>query len=223
MVPRMNYWCRTTSPSSLLPAAKYFDQLVLDTFTQRINLASIPDVARSQLSMPVRDGGFGLTSMVVVSPAAWYSGLAQAFSHIRTMVSSVNDLKDDIPFVQTLLNCFSFFAKHKFPNSSPVSSDLKHFWMDLQHKKYPRGAQRLIMSVIHKDRAAALLKEFPRNSPTRARLTAVTAPFSGSWLTTAPIDPLFYLADAHFAIATRLRLGIPSLTILKSVFVEFLC
>ena len=81
--------------------------------------------------------------------------------------------------------------------------------MDLQHKKYPRGAQRLIMSVIHKDRAAALLKEFPRNSPTRARLTAVTAPFSGSWLTTAPIDPLFYLADAHFAIATRLRLGIP--------------
>ena len=64
------------------------------------------------------------------------------------------------------------------------------------------------MAVIYKARSAALLAAFPRNSADRARLTAATAPFSGSWLTTPPIDPLFYLANAHFALATRLRLGI---------------
>ena len=209
MVPRMNYWCRTTSPTSLLPAAKYFDQLVLDTFTQRLNLNSIPDVARYQLSMPVRDGGFGLTSMVIVSPAAWYSGFLQAFCKISPMIASVDDLKEEIPFVQTLLNCFNYFTKLKFPKNSPVSLDLKQFWMDRENNKRPRGTQRLIMSIIYKERATALLQEYPRNSSTRARLTAVTAPYSGSWLTTAPIDPLFHLLDAHFALATRLRLGIP--------------
>ena len=74
MVPRMNYWSRTTSPSTFAPAAQEFDKLVLETFLRRINLdADISDEARNQLSLPVRDGGFGLTSVALVSPAAWYS------------------------------------------------------------------------------------------------------------------------------------------------------
>ena len=64
------------------------------------------------------------------------------------------------------------------------------------------------MAVIYKARAAVLLKMFDRNSSDRARLTAVSAPFAGSWLTTPPIDPLFYLTDAHFSLASRIRLGV---------------
>ena len=208
MVPRMNYWSRTTSPSTLASAARCFDQLVLDTFLQRNNLTSISDEARAQLSLPVRDGGFGLSSVALVSPAAWYSGFAQAFSTIRTLIPSLNDLPDNIPFVKSLSQCFTFFSKYKFPKGSPVSSDIQHFWTDSEQKKYPAGAQRLIMTVIYKARAAAILIKFPRNSANRARLTAVTAPFSGSWLTTPPTDPLFYLPDAHFSLATRIRLGL---------------
>jgi len=144
----------------------------------------------------------------LVSPAAWYSGFAQAFSTIRTLIPSLDDLPEKTSFVISLSQCFKFFSKYKFPKGSPVSSDIKHFWTDSEQKKYPAGAQRLIMTVIYKARAAAILKQFPRNSADRARLTAVTAPFSGSWLTTPPTDPLFYLPDAHFGIATRIRLGI---------------
>src|SRR5690348_6890759 len=64
------------------------------------------------------------------------------------------------------------------------------------------------MAVIYKPRAEALLLEFKRNSTDRARLTSLTSPFSGSWLTTPPLDPLFYLPDVHFSLATRLRLGV---------------
>ena len=65
------------------------------------------------------------------------------------------------------------------------------------------------MAVVYKARADTILQEFPRNSSDRARLTSVTNPYSGSWLTSAPLDPLFTLHDIHFALATRLRLGLP--------------
>jgi hypothetical protein len=64
-----------------------------------------------------------------------------------------------------------------------------------------------MMAAIYKYRAA-IINKFPRNSPDRARLTSISTPYSGSWLTTAPIDPIFTLPDVHFALSRRLRLGI---------------
>ena len=76
MVPRMNYFSRTTPPSILVSAARDFDRLVVDTFCRRMALPAITDEARLQLQLPVRDGGFGLSSVQVMSPVAWYSALA---------------------------------------------------------------------------------------------------------------------------------------------------
>jgi len=90
MVPRMNFWSRTTAPGIFASAARAFDDLVVDTFTKRMKLPTLTDVARSQLSLPVGAGGFGLSSLVVVSPAAWYSVLAQAFSSIRPLFDSLD-------------------------------------------------------------------------------------------------------------------------------------
>ena len=204
----MNFWSRTTSPGVFLPAARDFDKLVINTFTKRMNLPTLADVARSQVFLPVSAGGFGLSSLEVVSPAAWYSGLAQAFSSIRPLVDSLDFLTDDIPFVHSLSQCFTYFSQFKFPRGSPISASLAQFWMDYDNKRCPAGAQRLIMAVIYKSRAASIINKFPRNSPDRARLTSVSTPYSGSWLTTAPIDPIFTLPDVHFALSCRLRLGI---------------
>jgi len=209
MIPRMNYWSRTTYPSTFISAARVFDALVVDTFTHRMILPALNDVARAQLSLPVRVGGFGLSSLVTVSPAAWYCSFAQAFKCIRPLIPSLDVLTANLAFVQSLTQCFTFFSQYTFPRGSPVSSDVHHFWLDYEDKRCPAGAQRLLMAVIYKARAAAILEEFPRNSADRARLTSVSAPFSGSWLTTAPIDPLFAMPDVHFALATRLRLGLP--------------
>jgi hypothetical protein len=100
-------------------------------------------------------------------------------------------------------------SQFTFPRGSPVSANIDQFWLDYEHKRCFAGSQRLIMAVVYKARADTILKEFPRNSSDRARLTSVTNPYSGSWLTTAPLDPLFTLHDIHFALATRLRLGLP--------------
>ena len=208
MVPRMNFWSRTTAPSIFAPAARTFDDLVVDTFTKRMKLPALTDVARSQLSLPVGAGGFGLSSLVIVSPAAWYSALAQAFSSIRPFITSLDTLRNNIPFVKSLSQCMTYFSHYTFPRGSPVSASVAQFWMDHEAKRRPAGAQRLIMAVIYKSRAAGIIKKFARNSTDRARLASVSTPYSGSWLTTTPIDPIFTLPDVHFALSCRLRLGI---------------
>jgi len=64
------------------------------------------------------------------------------------------------------------------------------------------------MTSINSSISKSLLDGFPRNPPGRARLISLSAPYSGSWLTTPPLDPLFTLQDVHFSLAIRLRLGI---------------
>ena len=129
---------RTTAPSTPFPAAQCFDQLVTETFLHRINLdASISDEARYQLSLPVRDGGFGLTSVVLVSPAGWYSAFAQAFPTIRTLIPDVNDLDGATGFVQTLLIAFISFPNINFLKDLQSPLILKAFGRTLSRKDVP--------------------------------------------------------------------------------------
>jgi len=204
----MNFWCRVFPPAIFGPAAEVFDRMVMDTFRLRNKLPALTDVAQTQIVLPVRVGGFGLSSLVIVSPAAWYSALAQAFSSIRLFLGNLDELSPDIPFVNSLSQCLTFFKQFRFPAKTPISSSLANFFLDYQYKRAPAGSQRLIMAAINKSRSKALINEFPRNSADRARLTSLTAKYSGSWLTTPPTDPLFTLHDVHFSLGIRLRLGI---------------
>jgi len=103
----MNYWSRITSPGNFPPAAEAFDKLMLDTFCMRMKLPPLTDEARTQVVLPVRVGGFGLSSMRIVSPAAWYCSFAHAFTRIRPLVPSLDTLTDDIA-------CVGFFSKYLY-------------------------------------------------------------------------------------------------------------
>ena len=52
MAVRMNYWSRVIIPSTFSDAAAAFDQMVVDTFCQRMKLSSLSDVALSQYDCP---------------------------------------------------------------------------------------------------------------------------------------------------------------------------
>src|SRR5690349_19876846 len=78
-VPKMNYLTRTMRPDVLRSAAEQFDRSVLDTARNKLRLPdSSTDEAKLSLTLPIREGGFGLRSMTRVSPAAYWSALAQA-------------------------------------------------------------------------------------------------------------------------------------------------
>jgi hypothetical protein len=46
----MNFWSRTTAPGVFLPAARDFDELVVNTFTKRMNLPTLADGPISSIS-----------------------------------------------------------------------------------------------------------------------------------------------------------------------------
>ena len=166
-------------------------------------------MALSQLRLPVRLGGFGLISLTLVSPAAWYCAFAHAFNRIRGFVRSLDDLSDSIPFVHNLSECITFFSRYPFPpDSSPICSSLDDFYVNYKKKIGAGGHQRQIMSVIYHAHSDALLIKFPHNSHNRARLISLRTSYAGCWLTTPPLDPLFLLHDAHFSLASRIRLGV---------------
>jgi hypothetical protein len=212
MLPRMNYWSRTTHPGSFSLAARKFDQLVSDTFCQRLNLPALTDVAHAQLQLPVRLGGFGLASVQIVSPASWYSSFAQSFTRIHSFVPSLDTLTDEkvpVPFVTTLSNCISFLSQYKFPKGSGVVASPEDFWSKYSRQGAPAGSQRIIMTAVNNDRAEGIIRGImPRTNPDRVRLSSLQAPYSGSWLITPPIDSAFILKDVHFSLAVRLRLGL---------------
>jgi hypothetical protein len=57
------------------------------------------------------------------------------------------------------------------------------------------------MAAIYKARKEIIFNGFDRDSSDRARLNSISAPFASSW-------PLFTIHNIHFALASRLRLGL---------------
>ena len=79
MLPKMIYWSRVFAPEVFSSTSRSFDQSVLDAFSTKLLLPPLDDAAREQISLPVYLGGFGLRSLVKVSPIAWWSALAQYY------------------------------------------------------------------------------------------------------------------------------------------------
>jgi len=218
MLPRMNYWSRVFAPDVFSAAAEVFDHLVLESFCLKLKLPALSRVATEQLSLPIGVGGFGLRSIQLCSPAAWWSALAQSFPRIRSLLPSLNILTPDIPFVKSQTQCYDFFMNYKLPRQAPLPPHCEAFWIDYETKAALPGLQRLIVSSINKSRRHALLSEFPLNTADRARMVSLSSRYSGSWLTTLPTNPSFILTDPHFNTSTRLRLGLPPVDNLTHCF-----
>ena len=102
--------------------------MVLATATFILKLPPLSYEAQLQLTLPIRHGGFGLRSMVLTSPAAWWSALAQAFHFISLLIPSPDVLGADVPFVRSQSRCHSFFIKYNVPLNGPVPPDPNNFW-----------------------------------------------------------------------------------------------
>ena len=78
---------RVVSPRILDPYATAFDTTVTQTASTKLGLpSSLNNVALIPLSLPIRLGGFGLRSVRMVSPAAYYASLARAAPYILKLV-----------------------------------------------------------------------------------------------------------------------------------------
>ena len=219
-VPKMNYALRCTPPPCIAVQAAAFDELVLRTAKAKLLLHDDetdrqPTVER--LRAPLRHGGFGLTSALLTSPAAFLGSLAAVASapafaqHARPdgllprasllhgwIESSMDAITDVTPECTALLPAAApAFFQHFSPPSTPKPSSLQHkLSLQATQSVYTASLQRT-QDMKKMDGGLAL-----------SHLRAISAPRAWTWKTVAPTSRELELSDTEYRISARLNLGL---------------
>jgi len=102
---RVNYLIRTTRPEAIMEITEKFDEKILSIATSKLRIKKNSvqfqpteeknndensklkhwDLCINQLTLPIRCGGFGLTSTQLLSPIAYYSSLASAIENSTSL------------------------------------------------------------------------------------------------------------------------------------------
>ena len=92
---QISHLARTIYPESFQAAAALHDQLTHCTFVSVLELEDIIDEKWLQATLPVRYGGFGLTSMQSISPLAFVSCWSQS---LHMLPERFPELRSQIDF-----------------------------------------------------------------------------------------------------------------------------
>jgi hypothetical protein len=170
------------------------------------------------LRMRLRDGGFGLTSSVYTSPAAYIASVASArettifapygkadhplpsdtllhswlADSMRLVTEATPDSASILP--PSASSFFSFYTAAKSSLSSTLQRKLS-----LQANQHRFDASLTAAKQMRKQDGGAAL----------AHAKAISAPLASAWKRTAPTHPLLKLRDTQFRIGARLNLGLP--------------
>jgi hypothetical protein len=199
----------------------------------------LSDEAQSLLRLPIRMGGCGIRSLLSVAPAAYFGAMAIAAPFILNTInlfihappedaspslSSASSpsppsppsplsfplaltLLYSLPISRHLSDCITSLKQVGIPPSSPLLPPATpDFWVLYGNGK--RGLQKRLSQIIH-TLSYDDLRLKTRDPLAKARFIACGVKHSGSWLNTVPSSPELFLMDAHFALAVRLRLGLP--------------
>ena len=217
-VPKMNFVLRCLPPACIADQATAFDALVLGAAHSKLLLHA--DEARRQrttelLRAPLRHGGFGLTSAVKTSPAAYLGSLAA-------------------------VKVAPAFVQYSQPNSPLPSSTLLHGWIEesmasvieaapecrehlptsassfFQHFTSPSKSsplQRTLSLLATESESKASLTRAKQMSGVDgglsfAHLISVSAKRAWIWKTVEPTTKDLELTDTQYRLAARLNLGL---------------
>lgn len=207
-VPSMNYWSRSLPPGVFASAAAFFDGKVREIACRLFSLKSISDVAYNQLVLPIRDGGFGLTSLRLISPFAWVSALAQVSATLARCVPKGTNwrngwLHSELTSALSTVGGVHTDALSRFPLT------VDDFWVRFTVKPASKGLQKSLLLYEWRTLHKALLSTFRPKSVDHARLVGVSSKAAGTWLTSLPDHKWTRMDDMHWGMSGKLRLGLP--------------
>lgn len=204
-VPRVLYWLRTSPPEATYDLADKFDELILETASSILAIPSFDTMARKQLCLPVKKGGFGLRAMGQCTDAAWISGFAQA---IQYCTSFINDGRISDTLISTVEESVGRINERIGYEALPPT--VHEFWTRFTEEPATPGLQKEIMEKITEQEFINIMKAggVSNSNMLNARWTGIQAKHAGLWITTTPSHYLFRIADEHFRTAARIRLGL---------------
>jgi hypothetical protein len=218
-VPKMNYLLRCLPPPCVREEAQVFDELVLDAVKEKLGVHGDDgdDTAKLGLQARLRHGGFGITSAVKTSPAAYLGSLAavsgaDAFTRYTGddytplpldsmlhgwITTSMKTITEATPSSGEQLpeSASSFF--HHFSRSS---SSLQHSLSKLASEHSHEASVKRAHAMKKKDGGFAI-----------SHLRAISAPHAWAWKTVVPTSRELELTSTEYKMAARLNLGLKPL------------
>ena len=237
-VPKMTYLTRCIPSACMGAITDEFDQLVLRS------ALNILDIGREEctqhtfilLRVPLKYGGFSLTSMRHTAPQSYISSLASmAASNLPSKFTAYCNkseyLHAFIPLSRWIEEALTDLAVQHDSSGAALSltapahirapSSISHLPHDSQsffpfyHSDQPSMAsdlqRHLSQLATHTDlqHAAREARRYHQPRVLTAHHNTITAPDAAIWKTVQPMSSQHVLADAHYRISARLNLLLP--------------
>ena len=191
--PRLMYLLRS-APCTDSPELPLYDEVIRSALSATINV-DLNDERWRQASLPVRWGGLGVRSVVLLAPSAYLASAASTAELASSLLPArLRDVVDSgiAPATSAWLQQASDPLTSTPTALVPVSS-AQRVWDD---QCCEVQADKLLHAVV--------------DQVTRARLLAARSPYSGDWLEALPLSSIGNKLDnATVRIAAGLRLGAP--------------
>ncbi|CAI5482229.1 unnamed protein product [Closterium sp. Yama58-4] len=165
-------------------------------------------MARLQLHLPARLGGFGIRSAADLSPLSYACGWCQAVSDVaRLGVAGEERMFEEFfrtPEATTLLDPWFARAVDLLPQS--VRQEMPPLALctaDPPMLLFPTQHRRLAVESLQSLRGMA------HNDATLARLTSLQGPGAGAWVSAVPSHEEATFTAAEWSICASMRLGLP--------------
>ena len=201
---KITHLLRSTPPEKVQAAAGAFDTAVLEAYEKLANLDPLTDHQRAQCRLPLRLGGRGLRSQLLLAPAAWVGSWAQNLSEVkqRSGLDCLADLEAcDLPLA---VACKDSLATLPAPRARGDEDNTLPTWRELALAPR-RSAQRLLSRRLDEKLHADLLDNL--DAENRARLRSCSGPLGAGWQLASPALPAERLEDADFTATARALLG----------------
>jgi hypothetical protein len=221
-VPKMNYALRCIPPPCIAQQAIAFDEQVIGVAKSKLLLHEDEAERRpttERLRAPLRHGGFGLTSALATSPAAYLGSMAAVsaaptfapYSEPDSLLprasllhgwieSSMDVITDESPECSELLppSATTFFQHfHPRSSSAPKAPSLQHQLSSQARDSVFMASLQQAKEMQKRDGGVAL-----------AHLKSVSAPRAWTWKVVLPTSKELELSDTEYRIAARLNLGL---------------
>ncbi len=206
--PRFTYWCRLLPPAVVGDAAGAHDAAIVTTAERIFSSGQLPPNVARQMHLPIRLGGFGLTSCVLVSPAAFLGSAAITAGAVWERFSG----RDWMPTGGVA----SFLSLPWLSAADAVRSSLLPLFTTPQSlpslealvERPQSGLQKRLGDAIHDAEFTAFYASLPDGGRARARLLSGVGHGASGFLSAVPVCPRKTLNDFEYRLNVHLRLGL---------------
>ena len=208
-LPRFTYWSRLLPPhaDTILHAAATHDKAIIDTACDIFKLPSPSMRVLSQMQLPLRLGGLGLTSAASVSQAAFLGSVAVSAGDVFERYREAPWMpQSEATFLALPWLAAATMVRDALDVSLP-DMDLPAI-EDLTIGEPHRRLQKTITTHIHKRDFNELFESLPPASRGRAHLLSCQGPGASGWLTAIPTSPRNSLNNFQYRVSVLLRLGL---------------